>query len=57
MVNSTEGITIAGITARPGDRSDQLNRPHGIALGQDASIFVADTNNNRIQKFQRYCRI
>ena len=57
FVNATEGITIAGINGRPGARSNQLNHPHGLTLGSDQSIFIADTNNNRIQKFQRYCII
>lgn len=57
LVNATEGITIAGINGRPGVRPNQLNHPHGITLGFDQSLFVADTKNDRIQKFQRYCKI
>lgn len=31
----------------------QFNNPQGIAAGSDGSIYVSDTDNNRIRKFQR----
>jgi uncharacterized protein (TIGR03663 family) len=31
----------------------QFNGPHGIAIAPDGSIYVADTNNNRIQHFSK----
>jgi sugar lactone lactonase YvrE len=35
----------------PGSSDAQFNNPHGIAIAPDGSLFVADTNNNRIQHF------
>jgi uncharacterized protein (TIGR03663 family) len=34
-----------------GTGESQFNSPHGIALAPDGTLFVADTNNNRIQLF------
>jgi sugar lactone lactonase YvrE/4-amino-4-deoxy-L-arabinose transferase-like glycosyltransferase len=35
----------------PGDGDGQLNQPRAAALGRDGSIYIADTANHRIQKF------
>ena len=34
-----------------GSSDGQLNTPHGLAIATDGSLYVADTNNNRIQHF------
>jgi DNA-binding beta-propeller fold protein YncE len=35
----------------PGDASGQFHVPHGIAVGRDETIYVADRENGRIQLF------
>jgi DNA-binding beta-propeller fold protein YncE len=34
-----------------GSSGGQFNTPHGIAIAPDGTLYVADTNNNRIQHF------
>ncbi len=37
--------------SKSGSAAGDLNEPRGIHIAQDGSIFVADSNNNRIQQF------
>ncbi|CAF3084524.1 unnamed protein product [Rotaria sp. Silwood2] len=47
-----EGKTIAGITGQNGNNPNQLNFPHDLALDiQKLDLYIADSDNNRIQKF------
>ena len=54
----TDGIihTVAGtgVSGYNGDEipstTAQLNRPEGIALGPDGSLYIADTNNSRVRR-------
>lgn len=39
------------IFGQGGSDAGQLSSPHGIAIAPDGSLYVADTNNNRIQQF------
>jgi predicted membrane-bound mannosyltransferase/sugar lactone lactonase YvrE len=39
------------ILGEPGTSTGQFNSPHGISVAPDGTLFVADTNNNRIQHF------
>lgn len=39
------------IIGSPGVEPGQFNRPHGLAIAPDGSIYVADSNNHRIQQF------
>lgn len=36
-----------------GPGKGQFNSPHGFCLGMDEDIVVADTNNHRIQIFEK----
>jgi tripartite motif-containing protein 2/3 len=38
-----------------GPQKGQFNAPHGFCLGIDEEIIVADTNNHRIQIFDKKC--
>jgi len=49
-------IRVAG-TGRQGDGGEggdplsvELNRPHGVAIGPDGSLYIADSSNHRILK-------
>jgi hypothetical protein len=47
----TTPIAIAG-TGAGGSAPTSLNRPHGIFVDEQFNLYVADTDNHRIQKFQ-----
>ena len=47
---------VAGLTlgaSGPGSDPKQFNAPHGLAVASDGTLYVADSNNHRIQKFDR----
>ncbi|CAF1525116.1 unnamed protein product, partial [Adineta ricciae] len=50
--DSSSIFTIAAGIGVPGGGSNTLNRPFGIALDYNNSLYVADCSNNRIQLFQ-----
>ena len=50
--NST-GITIAGVTTVAGTDNMHLNTPSDLALDYKGTMFIADRNNHRIQKYVR----
>ena len=43
-------VTVAGGQGF-GSHANQLNFPHGLAVAQDGTLFVADTGNHRVQQF------
>jgi hypothetical protein len=50
----TSATTIAGTTDVAGNTSSLLNLPSSVAIDSQFNIYVADNNNNRIQKFIHY---
>jgi predicted membrane-bound mannosyltransferase/DNA-binding beta-propeller fold protein YncE len=42
-------ITADKIIGTQGDQPGQFNKPRGIAVAEDGSLFIADSDNNRIQ--------
>ena len=49
--NATVGVVVAGITNEPGSDEFHLNQPYDVYGDRDGNIYVADLNNQRIQKF------
>lgn len=43
--------TIVAGTGCPGPVSNMLDHPHGIFVDENADLYVADTDNNRVQRF------
>jgi hypothetical protein len=48
------GTTIAGITGSSGNNATTLNSPWSVRLDNQLNLYVADSDNHRIQKFLRY---
>ena len=53
--NST-GLTVAGVSTVSGTDNMHLNRPLDLALDYQGTMFIADINNHRIQKYVRGSR-
>ena len=54
LAGQREGRTIAGISTVSGPNASQLSLPFAVRLDAQLNLFVADTGNNRVQRFSRY---
>ena len=54
LVGESEARTIAGTTGISGGSDFQLNLPYAVRLDTQLNLYVADTLNQRVQKFLRY---
>lgn len=54
MADQSETITIAGVTVIYGNTSTLLYQPWSLKLDNQLNLYVADSRNHRIQKFDRY---
>lgn len=54
LPNQSAGTTILGVTGKSGYNGTLLNVPNGITLDSQLNLYVAELNNNRVQKFLRY---
>ena len=49
--NPKGSVRVAGVTNSPGSAPSRLNEPFGIFVDTNFTLFVADSMNNRIQRF------
>jgi DNA-binding beta-propeller fold protein YncE len=54
LANQTTGTTIAGVSGTSGSSTTKFNEPLSVALDSQLNLYVADTDNDRVQKFVRY---
>ena len=54
LAGQSNGTTIAGVTDVAGNLPYLLYGSASIALDSNLNLYVADSENNRVQKFERY---
>lgn len=54
LADQSNGTTIAGITGSRGTANTQLNVPYWAIIDNQYNLYVADTYNERVQKFHYY---
>ncbi|MCE5191293.1 MAG: NHL repeat-containing protein [Actinomycetia bacterium] len=52
----TQGVLVAKWGSR-GSKQDQVDVPHGIVIGDDGNIYVADTQNRRVKAYDQGGRL
>ncbi|CAF4327381.1 unnamed protein product, partial [Rotaria sordida] len=52
VIGATSGTVVAGqANTASGATANQLNGPQGVVVDTSSNIYVADTNNNRVQSW------
>jgi hypothetical protein len=54
LAGQNNGTTIAGVCCGYGTGATYLKAPLSVALDSQLNLYVADSDNDRIQKFVRY---
>ena len=54
QIGQLNGTTIAGMTGVNDSTATKLSWPRSVRLDSQLNLYVADSNNHRIQKFLRY---
>ena len=52
--NATVGVCVVACTGVAGQQANQLNQPISVAFDTNGSMYVSDSSNNRVQKFQAF---
>jgi sugar lactone lactonase YvrE len=50
-MNSTSPVVVVAGTGVSGSAANQLNSPNGIVVDLNFTLYVADYENNRVQRF------
>jgi sugar lactone lactonase YvrE len=54
IAGQSNGTTIAGVTGISGSNSTLLNGPTSLVVDSQFNVYVADSLNNRVQRFDYY---
>ena len=54
LAGQSNGTTIAGVTSIGGPAANQLSGPESVLVDSQFNLFVSDTYNSRVQRFDFY---
>ena len=53
-LNATQGVCLVGCSSARGKADNQLARPRDVIFDREGNLLVADTENNRVQRFDLF---